>query len=477
MKINILILLAFCCVTCAASPEFNSPDEPYNVPALKLPGIFCNRMILQQNTLAPIWGWDIPNETITITASWDNVPHTTVADENGQWTISDLQTPTASLTEHTITVSGSKTITFTDVVTGEVWLASGQSNMEMRLNGSDPVEGNIAAISNAGGKNIRFINIPRQASYRPETAVSANWEKATPSNVGNLSAVAWFFVDALHAQLPQNTPIGIINSSFGGTHIEAWMSSQMCKELNILHEPESDKPVSGDWDQPTVFFNAMMHPIKGYAIKGMIWYQGEDNIDNYTKYVDYMKRFVAGYRSLWNCGDFPFYYAQIAPYKYGTGRSPYLREAQLNAMKEIAYSGMAVLLDIGVENNIHPPKKKEVGDRLAGLALENTYGKSDVDSESPVVNHIAINGNTVTLTFDKNLAQPTDITALTVLFEVAGADNSFKIATSLSVSGNTVSVSSSSVTKPVKLRYAFTDWTVGRLFGTNGLPVSSFRAN
>jgi sialate O-acetylesterase len=430
---------------------------------LTLAGIFGHNMVLQQNTEAPVWGAvssDSPL-TVTVTGSWGGPP-AMAASVNKKWRV-NLPTP-AGGGPHTVTITaGSERTTLGEVMVGEVWLASGQSNMALPLKGDlsanppQPVVGSAEAIANSAGKNIRFT--PNWGSNI--------WIVADPTTAGNCSAVGWFFADALHEQL--GVPIGIINASEGATAIATWTPETEC---GAAEQEESGR------------YRSMIYPLKGFAIKGVIWYQGESDLDR-ADYGNDMKRLVERWRCAWE-REFSFYYAQIAPFNYyknfnWDGKlylsvSAYTREIQLNVRKEIPHSGIAILMDVGEEDQIHPARKKEVGDRLAGLALANDYGKTGLDAESPELVSKSASGNAVTLTFNKDLDAGKFHTPS--LFEIAARNKiTFYPATTATVNGRTVVISSASVSDPGDVRYAFKDFAVGELFGTNGLPVSSFRTD
>jgi sialate O-acetylesterase len=441
--------------------------------ALKLAGIFTNNVVLQRQTNAPVWGIETPNATLTITPEWSGQAYTTNADNYGKWKIL-LPTPVAG-GPYTLTVKGSGCIKLKNVMIGEVWLASGQSNMDMRLRGGGTVEHSAEAIANAGGKQIYFVNIPQVMADTPTDVINdVQWIAASEITAGDCSAVGWFFADALQEYL--HVPIGIINASVGSTAIETWSPLPSCHQGggNAKH-------------RVPLMYNGMIYPLKEFAIKGALWYQGESNINtDADDYNTYLKELVSEWRCVWNEGDFPFYYVQIAPFDYwgdqwwkptAPDMSAYMRETQMKAQKEIPNSGIAVLLDAGERNQIHPKYKKQVGDRLAGLTLAKEYGKTGFEPESPEYERMEISENTLTLYFTKSLAAPNNLPALTALFEVAGTDKIFYPATQVLVNGHSIAISSSSVLHPVAIRYAFKDFVIGELFGTGGLPVSSFRTD
>ncbi|MNI41000.1 hypothetical protein D3C73_952390 [compost metagenome] len=280
-----------------------------------------------------------------------------------------------------------------------------------------------------------------------------------------------------------HVPIGLINDSYGGSTIEAWMSPDDLKpftEVKIPAKGDSIKEVSRT---PTTLYNGMLYPVIGYGIKGAIWYQGESNYERPQRYEDLFPAMVSSWRQHWDNGEFPFYYAQIAPYNYsliakpGTNyNSAYLRDAQRKSLSKIPNSGMAVLMDIGEEKSIHPAHKKQGGERLAYLALAQTYGIKGFGAFSPTYESVSIEKNTATIKFQNVSNGLTSFGKTLSLFEIAGADQKFYPAKA-AIKGSSVIVSAEEVKIPVAVRYAFKDFVNGDLFGNDGLPVSSFRTD
>lgn len=454
---------------------------------LKLGSIFTDNMVMQQQTKAPIWGWSEQNSTIRIITSWDGKVYDVVSDRNGKW--STLVTTPMAGGPYNIQINGSDTTTLENVYIGEVWFASGQSNMSMPIKGypGQPVMGSTETVLNSKGKKIHFINIPTMAAYRSQDEFkSAKWETASLSSTGECSAVCWFFADLLYQQL--DVPVGIINASYGGSNVEAWMTDAACAGFeDIVVPPKSDETSPWINNVPTLLYNGMIHPVKGYSIKGMIWYQGESNIFNVPRYAPSLAAMVKDWRKIWNQGDFPFYFAQIAPYNYKEWNfftpqwpeiSAYQREAQMKAQNLIPNSAMAVLLDVGEEFQIHPPRKKEAGQRLALLALAKTYGMTGFEFESPEYERMEVEGDKAIIHFSKQWMGLTSYGKELNLFEIAGENKVFqKGKACINEENGTVIVYSPLVKKPIAVRYAFRDFVEAELFGTGGLPVSSFRTD
>ncbi|SHE99374.1 sialate O-acetylesterase [Dysgonomonas macrotermitis] len=458
-----------------------------NAQDIKLAAIFTDNMVLQQQTQAPVWGWAKEKSKINITTSWDGKEYETVADNNGKWRIS-VTTPIAG-GPYTIAINGSEKIELKNVFIGEVWLASGQSNMSMRLKGykHQPVTGSTEAILNSKGKNVHFINIPELAAYRPQDDVKdARWETASISTTGECSAVCWFFADLINQQL--DIPVGIINASYGGSNVEAWMTDVACSEFKDIEvPPKSDETSPWIGNVATLLYNGMIHPIEGYGIKGMLWYQGESSIFNVPRYAPSVAAMVKDWRKIWKQGDFPFYFAQIAPYDYKEWNfftpqwpeiSAYQREAQMKTLSLIPNSAMAVTLDVGEEFQIHPPRKKEVGQRLALLALAKTYGLTGFEYESPQYERMEVDGDKAIVYFSQQFMGLTSRGKELTLFEIAGENKVFvKAKAYIDEEKSAVVVSSHLVKEPKAVRYAFRDYVSAELFGTGGLPVSSFRTD
>lgn len=454
---------------------------------LKLGSLFSDNMVIQQQSESPVWGWDNPGTKVSVTCSWDQKTYKTTASGDGKWIVK-VKTPVAG-GPFNMTVKGSGSIVLHNVFAGEVWLASGQSNMSMPLKGyfCQPVAGSNEAILGSRNKQIHFINVPALASYKARDNFHASWMATSPATAGECSAVAWFFADYLQQQLG-NIPIGIINASFGGSNVEAWMPPSACGKFTDIPVPPQSSDTS-EWinNVPTVLYNGMIHPLVSYCIKGMIWYQGESNIFNVPRYAPSLAAMVNAWRDEWQCGSFPFYSTQIAPYDYTDWNfftpqwpeiSAYQREAQMISQKLIPNSAMAVLLDAGEEHQIHPPMKKAAGERLALLALAKTYGMKGFEAESPEFDSLEIQGDKAIVHFNKGFNGLTSYEKPLQLFEIAG-DNRVFVKAQAYIDGDkgTVVVTSPLVREPKAVRYAFKNFVKAELFGTGGLPVSSFRTN
>lgn len=443
---------------------------------VQLPAIFGDHMVLQQKTDAAIWGTATAGKTVKVTTSWNKKSYSTKAGSDGKWKLK-VNTPPAG-GPFSITISDGKVIKLNNVLIGEVWVCSGQSNMQMTMNGyrNQPVLGSNEAIATSTNNSIRLISIERGKSLETKDDFSGEWLECNPENVGDFSATAYFFGRMIQKAL--DVPVGLICSAWGGTRIEPWISESGINNFDWVNLP--DKKQEGDFSPqtPTVLFNAMINPMVGYAIKGGLWYQGESNRNEPAEYEKLMQGLVENWRAEWKIGDFPFYYVQIAPYDYGVNglNSAFLREAQLKASTSISNMGMASLMDVGEKTCIHPADKETAGERLAYLALAKTYNQKGFEFSGPALKEMNVEGSVVKLTFDHAKYGLTTFGKELNNFKVAGENQRFYPAHA-TITGKGITLFSPSVEKPVAVRYAFDDFVVGELFNNEGLPASSFRTD
>ncbi len=441
----------------------------------QLASIFTESMVLQQQDQAVIWGTDEPGQAVKVSAGWGQSASATT-DNKGKWQLK-LTTPVAG-GPYKLHVQGSSELEYHDILIGEVWLCSGQSNMEMPLKGkpNEPINGSQEAILTANQDRIRVFQVERNPSNTPIDSVNGQWIASNTSTAGEFSATAYFFAKKLQATL--DVPIGLIVTSWGGSSAEAWTDAPTLESFtDAVDQLKRAKNVQ---QQPSQLYNGMLHPLIGYTIKGAIWYQGESNRNRASEYDQLVTAMVTSWREQWNQGDFPFYYVQIAPFNYGKKtNAAYLREAQLHTMQTLKNSGMAVTLDIGDANCIHPREKKTVGERLAYWALSKDYGFPHLEATGPIYkSHTIIDGNKISILFD---GAPMGINSFGKElsgFTIAGADKVFhpayaKIGRPLAQ----LIVWSPAVAKPVAVRYAFENTPETTLFSTSGLPASSFRTD
>ena len=451
---------------------------------IELGPLFSDDMILQRNSQVSIWGSTKENEKVSITSSWNNNEVITKADNNGNWT-AYISTPDAG-GPYEIKISSKKNIlNLTNVLIGEVWVASGQSNMQMALygGGREPVLRSIDMIAQAKNPNIRLFTVKHNSSISPIKELKGKWLVSSPANVSAFSAVGYSFADYLNTVL--DIPIGIINTSWGGTPAEAWTDKKTLDsnfEKSQIRNNHKDKVVQHN---PSGLFNAMINPLIPFKIRGAIWYQGEGNVSRANNYTKLMNKMIEGWRSNWGQGSFPFYFVQLAPFSYNginNTASAYLREAQLHTMLQTENTGMAVTLDIGSEKTIHPPEKILVGKRLAYWALVKDYNLGGISFSGPIYKSLNINGDKVIVNFDYAQNGITSYNKAIVGFEIAGEDKIFYPANAKVIRGygsnrSKLEVSSDSVKKPVAVRYGWKNYLKGNLYNTQGLPASSFRSD
>ena len=441
---------------------------------IELPAFFSDHMVLQQNSNVSIWGSDKPGSNIKIIGSW-GAESTASVNSKGQWKLK-INTPSYG-GPYNLSIKGSNAVTLNNVLIGEVWLCSGQSNMEMPVKGfnNQPIDGSGEAILNSKNSQIRLFTVKRAASLEPLSKVEGQWDEATPASVRDFSATAYFFGKKLNTLL--NVPIGLIHTSWGGSSVEAWMEKEAFSEYKNIALPK-ELPEKGLHQTPTLLYNAMINPLVGYGIKGAIWYQGESNRNRAEEYSRLFPTMIKTWRQRWQLGEFPFYFVQIAPYGYNDGNAGFVREAQLHTMKTVEHTGMAVTMDIGDCDFIHPREKKLVGDRLALWALSKDYGIDGIAYSGPVYKEIdEIKEGRIKLSFDYTDNGLSSYGKALTGFEIAGSDKVFHPAEANINGDKSLSVWSSQVSQPVAVRYAFKNCEAGSLFNTEGLPATSFRTD
>ncbi|HZI25651.1 MAG TPA: sialate O-acetylesterase, partial [Chryseolinea sp.] len=363
---------------------------------LRLPVIFDDHMVIQRETTIPVWGWAHPSQKVTINVSWDTITMRTQADNGTFWKTS-LKTPAAG-GPHTITIkAGNEVRTLEDVLSGEVWLASGQSNMEWSMNASADGKPIIDQINDP---NIRLFNVPRASASTLQVKGEGDWKVCTKENVGGFSAVAYFFGKELNKNL--NVPIGLVNSSWGGTPAEVWMPKEVIENNAELRQAASKLNGDQPWApvNPGVVFNSMINPLIPFKFAGALWYQGEANTSAPSTYKLLMENLISEWRKQFQT-DFPFYFVQIAPFSgYGGESGTLIREQQVK-MLEIPKTGMVVISDL-VDDvaDIHPKYKKTVGQRLANVALGNAYQKNGIVFQSPLYKSMKVEKNKIRVYFD-----------------------------------------------------------------------------
>jgi len=490
------------------------------VPAaadVRLPAVFGDHMVVQQGTPVPVWGWADPGEEISVTLG--EKTGKTTADTAGKWQVRLDALPAGG--PHTLKVQGKNLLERTDVLVGEVWLCSGQSNMGMTVSGCLNFDAEAKA---SDLPKLRMYTVDRKPAAEPQADVPGSWKVSGPQTVGSFSATAYFFGRRLHQEL--GVPVGLINSSWGGTPIQAWTSvktHETVPELTPLLE-SLKKSIEGwdpakakaryeqqlaDWkkkeaeakaagtpfkvrrpsppldpnisqNSPGRLYNGMIAPLVPYAIKGAIWYQGEANAGNAPLYAVQLKAMIGAWRSAWG-SDFPFLFVQLPNFqkpqeKPVEGGWADIREVFLKTLTAVPNTGMAVTIDVGDADDIHPKNKQAVGHRLAQWALAKTYGKPLVAC-GPLYKGMKKDGDTIVCEFDfvGGGLVAKDGEKLKG-FAIAGADKQFVWAEAKIV-GQTVAVSSPDVKNPVAVRYAWASNPACNLYNQEGLPASPFRTD
>jgi len=490
---------------------------------VRLPRVFGSHMVLQQERPLTIWGWATPNEKVTVQLG--TVTQSVQANERGEWKA--VLPAIKAGGPYTLAVSGSNTITFDDVMIGEVWLCSGQSNMEMGLGLANNAK---AEIANASHPGLRLLMVDNRWTPLPQGDMKGTWKVCLPETVAEggwsgFSAAGYFFGRELNEKL--GVAIGLVEADWGGTRIESWTPPegfaavpslkeeyekvQLSDPRTGLHKeklgqtldqfeswnqaahkamtadeivpPMPDYPdglrAPHDLQQATALYNGMIHPLIPFPIRGAIWYQGEANMGEGMRYAEHMKALVAGWRTLWDEGDFPFYFVQIAPFNYGGNpqTEAELWEAQTAAANMIPNTGMAVVNDIGNLKDIHPTNKQDVGHRLALLALAKTYGRNDLVYSGPEFKSMALAGDSLRVTFDhvgggltSRDGKPLD------WFEIIDADEGGFVKANARIDGDNVILSAPGIKHPVAMRFGWSGLAEPNLMNAERLPAGAFRA-
>ncbi|MDP0500072.1 MAG: sialate O-acetylesterase [Verrucomicrobiota bacterium JB022] len=436
---------------------------------VRLPSIFGDHMVIQRDSELVVWGRAKALEKVTVRPSWTDEIFTYDTPSNGQWRVT-IPTPSAG-GPHRLVVEGYNRIELNDILAGEVWLASGQSNMEWTA--MSGIEQRDEAIATADYPQIRLFTAQQATAEHRQYDVDGAWQVTTPDSMRYFSAVAYFFGRELHEEL--QVPVGLISSSWGGTPAEVWtVPEKIESDPALLQAAEALEPVPWGPVARGVAYHAMIEPLIPYRIRGTLWYQGEGNVGHAETYDELMEALVGGWREQWGY-DFPFFWAQIAPWK-GYGEYPSgaeLRDAQRRALR-IPESGMVVTHDIGDLDDIHPRNKHDVGHRFALLALDQVYGK-DVVSSGPLYRQMRVRRDAIEVEFD--YADGLVETGALTDFQIAGEDRIFHPAKATITDRDTVLVSSPEVPSPVAVRFGWSNATNPTLFNAAGLPASTFRTD
>jgi sialate O-acetylesterase len=483
----------------------------YAHAVVKLPAIISDNMVLQQKSKVALWGWAEPGEKISITTSWNNKTTNIVADPTGKW-LTYVKTSSAG-GPFNIVFKGSNEIKVDNVLLGEVWLASGQSNMEFFVaktkNASyTGVLNYLQEIQEANYQNIRMIDVGNKVSEEPLDNFKGEWKICSPQTVDTFSAVAYFF--AREVQKTTGFPVGIINSTWGGTPAESWTKKEVLQndeDFKVIlrrydddvrnypkaiqeyrtalvkwqQDPSKNKPAAprepigpNSNKSPYKLYNGMIAPLVPYTLKGVIWYQGENNADRAYQYRRLFPAMISTWRGDFRNEKMPFYFVQISPHR---SQNAEIREAQLLTYRNVKHTGMAVTTDNGDSLDIHPRNKKLVGDRLSLWALHYEYGQKKVVYSGPLYKSMKVKGNKIKVEFDfvDGGLMSKDGKALSE-FTIAGKDKNFVPAKAV-IEGNKVVVWSDEITKPVAVRFAWTNVPNPNFYNKAGLPASPFRTD
>ena len=465
-------------------------------------------MVFQREQSNPVWGWADAGEEVTVSINGQS--QSTTADEDGNWQVALDPLPVGG--PYTLQVEGNNSLTVEDVLSGEVWICSGQSNMEWpisRVNNAD------VEIVSANYPEIRLMTVPRIGTQEPQLTFNGKWKLCSPETVGNFSAVGYLFGRRIHNTL--GVPVGLIDNSWGGSAAEAWVPREKLeasetfskyladwekKTSEYTDEIHAEKVAEyNEWKaagkpdpkmrwprdprtgqhRPANLYNGVLYPLIGYGIRGVIWYQGETNGGRAEAYRELFPLMISTWREEWGQGDFPFYWVQLADFqaeKEEPGDSSWanLREAQTMTLS-LPNTGEAVIIDAGEGRDIHPRDKQTVASRLVRHALANDYG-FDMVPASPIFESMDVEGNVATITFssiDEGLYSFD--TRDVVGFAVAGEDGNFVWADAKIVGKDKVEVSAEGVETPVAVRYAWAMNPIANLYDRNGLPVTPFRTD
>lgn len=439
---------------------------------IRLPAAISSNMVLQQQSKSKLWGWASPNEKIFVTTSWNNVTDSTVTTKDAKWQI-EIPTPAAG-GPYTITLKGWTTVVLENVLIGEVWVCSGQSNMEWSsYNNLKQIQDILPTSSNP---NIRLFNVPKTTSATVQDDAPGNWKVCSPESLQGFSAVGYFFGNKLQKDL--NIPIGLINASWGGTPAEVWTPEEVIKNDGALAAAAAKINETPWWPNNAGYtYNAMIAPFTNFTIAGAIWYQGESNTGTASTYSKLLSSMIDGWRKSWK-KDFPFYFVQIAPFAYGNKNIGALLQEQQTKTLQHPNTGMVVITDLVDDiKNIHPNDKLSVGNRLANVALAETYHKKDIAYKSPLFKNMEIAKGKATIFFDNAPnGLVTKENAKATEFYIAGADKNF-VPADVKIEKDRIIVSSKQIKDPVAVRFGFSNTAMPNIFSKEGLPVTPFRTD
>lgn len=451
---------------------------------VKLHHLIASGMVIQQNTEVRLWGTADAGKTIKVKVSWNNEKYSTKADNSGRWMVK-VKSPKASYTPLSITFDDGQPLTIDNVLSGEVWVCAGQSNMEMPVKGfgNCPVDRyNDVVVEATKVKGIHFAKIPSTMSFTPQEDADCKWEVVNAATVGNCSATGYFFARMINRAL--DIPVGLILANKGGTRVESWLDEANIKQHTDENlDPKAMEKLAYDYYRPMVWGYGTFSPILNYTVHGILFYQGCSNVGyNTDKYAERLALLVKQWRSGFGLGNIPFYFVQIAPYAYngvdGT-QGALLREQQLKAVDLIPNSDIVCTNDCVYPyetQQIHPAQKQKVGERLAGIALNKDYGMKEIMCESPKFKDMTVSNDTCYVHLKDDyygISRYEDLQG----FEVAGADKVFHKANAYYYWTKGIIITCQEVKKPVAVRYCFRDFKIGNVGNQAQLPLFPFRTD
>ncbi len=441
---------------------------------VRFASVFTDNMVLQRNSKVSVWGWANPGEQVRLVGSWSPTDTIVVKSNNQSFWSAKIET-TDTGGPYTLTAIDNEKTVLSNILLGEVWVCSGQSNMEWSVNSG--IANGEAEAAAANHPQIRFFHVPKIGADTPQENTFASWEVCTPETMRKTSAIAYFFGKELQENL--DVPIGLIVSAWGGTPAEVWIPFDNVVKNPLLNEASNVRKDYDWWPKiPGKCFNSMINPLLPYGIAGAIWYQGESNtaIGQTATYDLLMRTLIDSWRKGFQ-KEIPFYFVQIAPYKYDEQEKAYLLREQQAKTAAYPNTGMVVIWDLVDDvKNIHPKNKQGVGKRLANWALAKNYGKEDIVCQSPEYQSMKIEKNKIRININ-HIPNGLKCTEKKIIgFTIAGEDKKF-VPANAKIEGQTVVVSSQVVKKPVAVRFLFDNTSIGNLFSSEGMPVAPFRTD
>ncbi len=438
---------------------------------LRLPSILSDGMVLQQNDSVSLWGWAGPGDKVYVSNSWDNHADSTIVTHGATWKVK-IKTPVAG-GPYSITIRSDKTIKLNDILIGEVWVCSGQSNMEMSYNWG--IKSMSNDVSKAYNNKIRFFQVAKATSLYPQDDLTGKWVVCDSNTLKSFSAAGYYFGKELNAKL--DLPVGLINTSWGGTPAEVWTPRESIEQSGALKNAAAKLESYAWWPlEPGVTYNAMVAPIINFDMAGAIWYQGEGNTSNNATYGQLFTTMIDSWRNAWK-KEFPFYYVQIAPFKYGNNNIGALIQEQQAKTMTHSKTGMVVTTDIiDTITDIHPKNKKEVGRRLANWALAETYHIPGIVYKSPLFKNATHQKDKMILSFDNTENGLIAKGKAIIGFFISAANENWYPAEA-KIEKGTIIIWSKNVKAPVYLRYGFGNTVIGNVFSSEGLPLVPFRTD